>query len=294
MSLIDISYFLEGDLAIPNTGETPVIEQLNGYIQKYEQEFLRRLLGYPLYKAFVTGIAVTAPTVPDQRFLDILYGKEYTNLQGFLTQWRGLIMTDTPVYNTGGQTVYKKPVYITAGTTAGFMPNTNVAVLDGTNGTDDWRGWTPILFRDSLVMVPGEDYSWDPVTGTLTLLSGNDVFENGEQFFAQFEDRTDPINSTDISTALSPIANYVYYWYRRAGATQYTGIGEVRTNAENSANQDPNQKMASAWNEMHRWIWEFIEFMDTNVALTPQVYPEWIWIYRWQTLRYFEFSNPIF
>lgn len=292
MSLIDISYFV-GDLTIPNMDQEAVLERITWYIQKYEQEFLRRLLGYPLYKAFVAGLNVAAPAVPDQRFLDILYGKEYTNLQGYLTQWRGLIRTDNPVFNMAGEYVYKPPITIKAGITPGFPSGVNTVTFDGTNGTPDWRGWNPIFFRGTIMEV-GVDYSWDIDTGQWTLLIANDKTGPSEKFFVSFQLRTTSINSIDISPKQSPIANYIYYWYRRSGATQYTGIGEVLTSAENSSNQDPNQKMASAWNEMSEMVGEFLEFMDTNTSLTPGVYPEWLWIYRWDTMREFQFINPIF
>lgn len=188
MSLIDITYFDGSELNIPNTDKLEVQELVTTIITKYEDDFLRRLMGYPLYKAFMAGLPVTAGT--PQRIIDLVNGKEYTSLQGFLTQYRGLLITE-----------------------------------------------------------PAQ---------------------------------------------MSPIANYIYYWYRRLNATQFTGIGEVMTTAENSTNQSPNQKMATAWNEMCRWVWEFVLFMDTNLALNPGLYPEWIWIYRWETIRYFEYSNPIF
>lgn len=292
MSLIDISYFV-GDLTIPNTDKVTVLERVNWYIQKYEQEFLRKMLGYPLYKAFITGLNVTPPAIPAQRFIDILYGKEYTNLQGYLTQWRGLIRTDNPVFNLAGEYIYKPPVTITAGSTPGFPTGVNTVTFDGTNGTPDWRGWKPIFFRAS-PMEEGVSYSWNIVTGVWTLLIANDKTGPSEKFFVSFQLRTDPIISTDVSPKQSPIADYIYYWFRRNSATQDTGIGETRTKAENADNQNPNQKMASAWNEMSAMVGEFLEFMDTNTSLAPQVYPEWLWIYRWDTIREFQFSNPIF
>jgi hypothetical protein len=292
MSLIDISYFV-GELNIPNTDQQPVRERLDRAILKYEQEFLRKLLGYPLYKTFVTGLQVVPPATPDQRILDILYGKEYTNLQGYLTQWRGLIMTDNPVFTMAGQLSYKPPVYLTVGTTLGMVAGTSSFTFDGSAGKMDWRGWTPIPFR-SAPMEPGVDYSWDPDSGDFNLIKANDKLGAGEKFSVQFELRSDPIEATDLSPNQSPIANYVYYWDRRNQFTKTTDFGEVINTADNTRNIDSNQKMARAWNEMGEWVCEFIEFMDTNSSINPSVYPEWLWIYRWDTLRYFEFMNPIF
>lgn len=292
MSLIDISYFV-GDITIPNTDQVPVAERVNWYIGKYEQEFLRKILGYALYKAFIADLNVTAPATPSQRMLDILYGKEYTNLQGYLTQWRGLIMTDNPVFNMAGGYVYKPPITITGGSTPGFSSGVSAVIFNGMNGTPNWRGWDPIFFRGA-PMEKDVDYSWDKETGEWALLVNNDKVGLNEKFFVSFELRTDPIVSTDIMPNQSPIANYVYYWYRRAVATQDTGIGEVRTKAENADNQNPNQKMATAWNEMSCRVGEFVEFMDANSANDHSIYPEWLWNYRWDTIREFEYSNPIF
>jgi hypothetical protein len=76
MSLIDVSYFV-GELNIPNTGTLPIQERLNWHIQKYETEFLQKLMGYPLWKAFT---AVNPPT--DARLLNLLNGAEFTDWDG--------------------------------------------------------------------------------------------------------------------------------------------------------------------------------------------------------------------
>lgn len=290
MSFIDASYFV-GDLTIPNSGSPEVAERISWYIQKYEPLFLQKLFGYPLYKAFVAGMANTPP---DQRFLDILYGKEYTDFQDRIQLWKGLIVTDSPVFTIAGNASYKKPVYITVGTTAGFTANTKVATLDGTNGTDDWRGWTPILFRGNAPLTPDVDYSWDIATGVLTLLALNDVFGPAEKFFAQFEQRTDPINAPDITPNESCIAGYVYYWYRRRNATQTSDFGEVVTSAENSINASPRKKMASAWNAMSEWVKQFCAFMEATQIADPTIYPEWTLPDEHHALKHFGFMNPIF
>jgi hypothetical protein len=290
MSLIDVSYFVQ-ELQLPNTDQLAVSERLTGFISKYEPEFLQKLFGYPLYKAFVAGMAITPP---DQRFLDILYGKEYTDLQGRLQRWKGIIVTDSPVFTLSGNLSYKKPVYITSGITAGFVPNTSAATLDGTNGTDDWRGWTPILYRDGAILFEDVDYSWVANTGVLTLLGDGNVFGNDEQLVAQFEQRTDPINAPDVSGQESCIANYVYFKYKQNYATQTTDFGEVVTQAENSRNASPRKKMASAWNAMHYWVKEFCEFMEATQNADPTIYPEWTLPDEHHALNHFAFMNPIY
>jgi hypothetical protein len=286
MSFIDASYFV-GELNIPNSGDPAVQERITLFIQKYEPIFFRQLLGYPLYKAFVTGMNVTPPATPNVRFLNILYGCEYTSLSGYLTQWKGLIITDSPIYNLAGKFTYKKPQYLTAGVTPDFFAGVNTASFP------DWIGWTPIITRAG-VMKPNVDYSFDIDEGELTLLKTGDKFGNNEDFFVQFELRTDDVPNIDLSMNESVIANFIYYWYYRSVATQSTGIGEVKTNAENAINDTPNQKMACAWNELSQRVEEFIEFMDTMTSTNPSLYPEWLWIHRYRVFRDFNFANPIF
>jgi hypothetical protein len=293
MSFIDASYFI-GELTIPNSDSLSVAERITWFINKYEPEFLRKLMGYPLYKAFVAGMNVVLPATPAQRFLDILYGKEYTDFQGYVQKWNGLVVTDSPVFNLSGGLAYKKPVYLTAGITPGFIAGINTVTFNGSVPTDDWRGWTPIITRAG-IMKPEIDYSFNTVTGEVTLLRTGDKFNNNEDFFVQFELRTDgAVPVIDLSANRSLIANYVYYWYRRSNATQYAGIGEVMTKAENSDNANPRRKIASAWNEMNTWVEEFCAFMQATQDATPLVYPEWTQVNKYDALKEFGFMNPIF
>lgn len=88
MSLIDATFFVK-KLSIPNTADAAVAETVTSYINQYETMFLVKLLGYPLYKAY-------KDSPEDQRFKDILNGKEYANLNGLLTKWPGLIEVLVP------------------------------------------------------------------------------------------------------------------------------------------------------------------------------------------------------
>lgn len=289
MSFIDASYFV-GNLNIPNSAHPATLETITWFIQKYEPVFLEKALGYPLYKAFAAGMNVVPPVTPAIRYLDILFGKEYIDLNGRETKWNGLIITDNPIFNLSGGYVYKKPIYLQAGSTVGLTPATNTAVFDGTGGKDDWRGWTPILSRTA-IMKPGIDYSWDPDSGTLHLLAGGDLFGAGEFFFAQFELRTNAtVAVVDLAVNQSAIANFVYYWFSRNNTTQSTGIGEVRTDGENAVTVSPRQKMISCWNEMSRTIKDLMCFLEASTV----TYPEWTLQYEYETRKYFKFINPIF
>lgn len=292
MSFIDASYFI-GELDIPNSDQQAVLDNITMFINKYEPIFLQNLMGYPMYKAFIAGMNTTPPVTPDIQWLNILYGAEYTDRQGLLAKWKGLIITDTPIYNLAGGYAYRKPEYLIAGETAGFPAGVSSVTFDGTLGTPDLRGWTPIITRNG-PMQPGVNYSWDPATGIFTLLAINDKFGQGELFFFQFELRTDPIVSTGLVTNESCIANYVYYWLRKKSVTQTSGIGEVVTKAENSVNVSPGKKMASAWNEMRLWMREFISYMEAIQLVDSTAFPQWTNVNRIDALRYFGFMNPIF
>lgn len=293
MSFIDASYFV-GELTIPNSDQEPVVERINWFIEKYETQFLQKLMGYPLYKSFLAGINVVLPAVPDIKWINILYGTEYTDFRGDLQKWKGLIVTDSPIYNLSGGLVYKKPLYLTAGVTVGLSVGANTATFDGTGGKDDWRGWTPVITRTG-IMKPGVNYSWDPVLGVWTLLAVNDKFGPAEDFFAEFQLRTDPVLPV-VGPAVqeSCIADYVYYRYRRDASSQFTGIGEVITTAENSTNANPRKKMATLWNQTHVWAKEFLCFMEATQNTDATIYPQWTLNNRYDALKYFGFMNPYF
>lgn len=92
MSLIDKTFFVK-KLNIPNTGTPEVDEIVDSYIKQYEPQFLLKLMGYPLYKAFIAAPA-------EDRFKAIIDGEEYTDLNGMMNKWPGLVVTisdSTPV-----------------------------------------------------------------------------------------------------------------------------------------------------------------------------------------------------
>lgn len=82
-NIIDSTFFDGTEISIPNTTQPSILESLNGFIDKYEKECLIKLLGYPLYVAFIENMA-------DQRMVDLLEGVDY-QLNGKLTNWQGLV-----------------------------------------------------------------------------------------------------------------------------------------------------------------------------------------------------------
>jgi hypothetical protein len=98
----------------------------------------------------------------------------------------------------------------------------------------------------------------------------------------------------NTTTKESPIANYVYYWYMRNKATITTGVSEAKGVSENTVSVSPRQKMISAWNEMHNWMLDFLDFMYVKNLASPQVYPEFTDINHYEAAKSLGFMNPIF
>lgn len=89
MATIDATYFFAENLIAQ---KSDVSGSLLMFMEEYEEKLLTDLLGYQLYKAYKTGIAVL-PT-PDAKWTALLNGLEYTNRSSILTKWKGLKFTD--------------------------------------------------------------------------------------------------------------------------------------------------------------------------------------------------------
>lgn len=73
---------------------------------------------------------------------------------------------------------------------------------------------------------------------------------------------------------ISPIANYVYYWYTRDNASQTTASGEKSDNIKESVNVGPAMKQVHAWNEMVMLNRELYSFLINKKIDGNRVYPE--------------------
>lgn len=77
----------------------------------------------------------------------------------------------------------------------------------------------------------------------------------------------------DAETKESPIANYVYYWWKRNEVTDSVGIGEVKPQAENASPASAVHKMVRAWNEMVDWNYTFNSWIGSNLTVYPSHRP---------------------
>jgi hypothetical protein len=256
MALINRTYFT-GELFIPNGNVDggPVAEELEGYIQKYETQFLRYALGHELYTALKAGL-LSAPLA--QRWADLISGTDYVDQGNRGYTWKGLV----PSIDLSVSISAFEPLFVEVGRGRQYDPaagtvTTIPASLVGQRFTIEQRGFGPLD--------PETDYTM--VGNQLTLT--NSVFSAGNKYVYR-------TGVFDFSTAPgtvkeSPIAMYVYYWYIRNLFTQTSPMGEVGTANENAAPANPGYKMTRAWNEMATWIREMAFFLNTK----RDVYPEW-------------------
>lgn len=91
-NLITIEYF-NRDIDIPNLNKDDGDSFETDYINKYQKEYLQKSLGYAMFKDFETALSGT----PDQKWTDLLEGKDYTvEIEGetVATRWNGLQNTE--------------------------------------------------------------------------------------------------------------------------------------------------------------------------------------------------------
>lgn len=262
MSLIEASYF-RSSINIPNVDRAEIAEQLDWFIKEYEQELLIKLFGLPLYNDFIAGIAQSSPL---QKWIDILYGKQYT-IGGLMYKWRGLIVYD-PQSPAVSLSIAPSAIEFVIGRgnildpVAGSSVYTN-PILTGKNYVVFERGIGP-LRTDEIIK------------GSISFTLASGTFNDGDSYFLL------PLPGYNFSTPLpnasfklSIIAYYIYYNYVRNLATQSTGVGEVVGKAENAQVVSPAQKMCDAWNKLVYWAYELFDFMNYN----RDVYPTWMFPY---------------
>lgn len=94
--IIDSTYFEKGSLYIPNnknvnvepTGTPTVVTELDFFITKYERQLLMNALGVTLYDEL--QVALLDLPASDQKWKDLVNGRNYTNADGNVKRWDGL------------------------------------------------------------------------------------------------------------------------------------------------------------------------------------------------------------
>lgn len=271
MALIDRTYFV-GELSIPNTSTAAIGSLVDLFIEKYEDQFLQRVLGYSLYKAFKAGLLVVPVA---QQWTDLIEGVEYTDLNNQARLYEGLVSQPPSVLNAL-DALNTIAVQVGAGGTydpvAGVNSTTLPAALVGKDFIIEQRGVGQLL---------SSEYSI--VGNVLTLSTG--VFAVNDIYL--YKSATLAINTSTGTNKSSPIANYVYYWYMRNSHTQTASTGETKGKHENADYASVATKLVRAWNDMSHWVCELSDYLDAR----KDVYTEWADQDTWRMRRWFRPIN---
>ncbi len=148
--LIDQSYF-SGPLTIAQLGQNSVVNSLDDFIARYEPQVMEAALGYDFYQTFLAGIGVGSDEVTEQRWLNLLQGCTYLDVNGRKKAWIGFAQgTNTSTVIA----VQRDDLTIYAGITPGFavggyqyistdLANWNYELESFGNGTlDSTSEWT--------------------------------------------------------------------------------------------------------------------------------------------------------
>jgi hypothetical protein len=234
MSLINNSYFI-GRLNIPNLDRIENSEQMDAIIYNYEQEMLERFMGYELLSSFTNGLS-SNPI--DSKWLNILFGVEFTSSCGRQKKWKGLISKNAalPTVNATLENLF-------------FKVGDDNAPIDGASSYIN----TSIAGRKYIVTQRGFGPLWDGYdidvndTGGFSLLNGH-IFSQDDIFYIQFLDGanvvinpntndsilndivltvdgggTNPVNSTTVYNN-TLLANKAYRVHQRGFGFLHNGV----------------------------------------------------------------------
>lgn len=107
--IIDGTYFI-GAINIAGLGQRDRQRAMDVFIEQSEPDYLRGVLGVPLYNAFKTGVEADEP---QQRWEKLTTGDTYVDANGVTQQWTGFINPEkkSPIayyvfvqYNNGNAT----------------------------------------------------------------------------------------------------------------------------------------------------------------------------------------------
>jgi len=255
--IIDYTYFTNR-LNLPQTGNTAGREDVEAFIDQYEPEYLQCVLGLDLWQVFINGIEGSGS--PEQRFIDLLQGKDFTK-DGCLYKWPGF----APLTNGGSYSINNENFQaFTAGGPDEFDPVAGSASMTMPPNFVD-NSSLKVYIRGTGWLKPSE-YS---VAGDQLTLLGGILFNLDTVVFLEIGPRLSAISGT--LTKLSPIANYVFYQYVDERVIDFTLVGNVKSTTENNRIADETPRLVYTWNrmaDMNRALYNFLQANKT-------VYPEW-------------------
>ena len=255
--IIDYTYFVNR-LNLPQTGNTEGRADVQAYIDDYEPEYLRCVLGLELYDAFIAGIDGSG--LPDDRWLNLLQGADFTK-GGCKYRWNGfapLLNDGAYVFNgNGGLQEF------TAGGAGEFDP---VAGSDVMILPPDLVGIHLNVYIRGTGWLKAAEYS---VAGDQLTLLGGILFNLNTVVF--IGPGTGFVFSGANLKKVSPIANYVFYQYVDERVIDFTLVGNVKSTTDNNRIADETPRLVYAWNRMVDMNRLLYHYLKANKA----AYPEW-------------------
>lgn len=283
MNIIDYTYFY-GKLSLPQTDNTEGRSIVNQFITTYETEFLKKALGFGLWKTFIAGIpggVVGAEQITNGSFTGNAtgwtlgagwaYGSNMVSFTaGAVTELKqniGMIAISIPrcrvSFNVGGTTGF---VVVSLG-----RDGTN-QVYDAGSGVVTFDGICASAVGDRIIFTPSPDFNGSVDDVSLKPLAVEqrwvDLLEGKEFTYYETLHKWGGFSNTLLQ---SPIANYVYYRYMENKATDNTLVGTTVQKVDNNARVNSVQKMIDAWNSMVDMNQNLWRFLNENKS----TYPEW-------------------
>jgi hypothetical protein len=271
MALINSSYF-KGYKTIPNLNRIEEQTELCALINLHEPELLKALLGYELFTLFMA--AITSPN-PEQRYLDILFGKEFTRRDGLKDRWKGLITVTDPAATIYTTVSADNDIVFTVGIGTGNPVQNDTSYVNSDLAGKTYKvflqyvGWLEILKSDNSNSATAEIRI--DSTGGFSWLNGNS-FSGGTKYFISLESSVLDISNVPVAPMQdSPIADYVFFYWLKKTYSQVTSSGTVKTTPQNALPVSPRWNAVQSWNKMVDeccLLWEML-------VVDPGAYPEY-------------------
>jgi len=132
----------------------------------------------------------------------------------------------------------------------------------------------------------------------LRLLLGDDLYEAYKTGMAAGspDPKWTTLNSRifDTTNKISPVANYIYWFYQRHVATDTTGKGEtIYSGNEGYRNVGSTVKVKLGWNEMVKMSNKVLSFVEDNADYPEYVKPVYVSFPEDDRLLYHERKNLV-
>lgn len=268
--LINSSYFTGGERNIPNTHYADVAGLISELINLREPEYMTKALGYELYLALKNGLLSSSP---DARYLSILLGADFIGLNGTKKRWPGLVSVTDAQSSVTINSSSTPSIFFTVGTAdapiAGATQYDNPSLV-GKKIKVTQRGFGPLelLNEDESNEATADIAIVD--TGGFRWLNGFS-FGGGDKYLIEFDSALLDISGAEIvQFQVSPIADYVYYYWLKHVHTQVTNTSTVKTDNANSSIVSPKYKATEAWNAMADKTALLYEFLVVNSTTYPE------------------------